>query len=78
MTFLLQKLNRSKCMSEDVSLVYKAPTEHSHVPNPNRLHVIRFKNEVKTRGASSDQATSTILFDALRTISLTITLALPI
>jgi len=55
----------------------KAPTDHSHVPDPDRLHIIRLKNELKTRDASSNEGASTILFDVLRTIPLTITPALP-
>jgi hypothetical protein len=55
----------------------QAPTDHSHVPDPDRLHIIRLKNELKTRGASSNEGASTILFDVLRTIPLTITPALP-
>ncbi|CAF1242925.1 unnamed protein product [Rotaria sp. Silwood1] len=42
-----------------------------------RLHLIRLKNEIKSRGASSDEGASTILFDVLRTIPLTITTDLP-
>ncbi|CAF2923327.1 unnamed protein product [Rotaria sp. Silwood2] len=49
----------------------KSPSDHSHVPDPNRFHSIRLKNELKIRRASSGDAASTILFDALRTIPLT-------
>ncbi|CAF1308875.1 unnamed protein product [Rotaria sp. Silwood1] len=55
----------------------RKPSEHSHVPDPDRLHLIRLKNEIKSRGASSDEGASTILFDVLRTIPLTITTDLP-
>lgn len=48
----------------------KEPSEHIHAPDPDRVHVIRLKNEIKGRSLSSDEATSTILFDALRTIPL--------
>ena len=52
----------------DVSI--KELSEHSHVLNPNRLHVIRLENEIKIRGLSSDEAVSTVLFDALRKMPL--------
>ncbi|CAF1140053.1 unnamed protein product [Rotaria sp. Silwood1] len=55
----------------------KEPSEHFHVPDPDRMHLIRLKNEIKSRGASSDEGASTILFDVLRTIPLTITTDLP-
>ncbi|CAF1195693.1 unnamed protein product [Adineta ricciae] len=55
----------------------KEPSEHTHAPDPDQVHVIRLKNELKTRGASSDEATSTILFEALRTIPLNVVADLP-
>jgi hypothetical protein len=55
----------------------KEPSEHSHTPDPDRLHVVRLKNELKNRAASSDEPSSAILFDALRTIPLNIAPALP-
>lgn len=56
----------------------KEPSEHTHAPDPGRVHVIRLKNELKARGASSDEATSTILFGALRTIPLNVVANLPL
>ena len=61
----------------NMNVLIKEPSEHSHTPDPNRLHIIRLKNEIKTRGASSDEGASTILFDALRTIPLSVTAGLP-
>ncbi|CAF4539087.1 unnamed protein product, partial [Rotaria sp. Silwood2] len=55
----------------------KEPSEHSHAPNPDRVHVIRLKHEIKARGSSSDEATSIILFDALRSIPLNAVPGLP-
>jgi len=60
-----------------MEVLIKEPSEHSHVPDPDRVHIIRLKNEIKTRGASSDEGPSTILFDVLRTIPLNITPGLP-
>jgi hypothetical protein len=36
-----------------MQVLIKEPSEHSHAPDPDRLHVIRLKNEIKLRGASS-------------------------
>jgi len=55
----------------------KSPSDHSHVPDPDRVHIIRLKNELKTRGASSNEGTSTILCDVLRTIPTTVAPDLP-
>ncbi|CAF1533621.1 unnamed protein product [Rotaria sordida] len=60
-----------------VEVLLKEVSEHSHAPDPDRLHVIRLKNEIKHRGASSDEGASTILFDVLRTTPLTATPGLP-
>jgi hypothetical protein len=60
-----------------MEILIKEPSEHSHAPDPDRLHVIRLKNEIKLRGASSDEGASTILFDVLRTTPLTATPGLP-
>ncbi len=38
-----------------MQVLIKEPSEHSHAPDPDRLHVIRLKNEIKLRGASSDE-----------------------
>ncbi|CAF2966568.1 unnamed protein product [Rotaria sp. Silwood2] len=55
----------------------KSPSDHSHVPDPDRFPIIRLKNEPKIRGASSDEEASTILFNVLRTIPLTSIPSLP-
>ncbi|CAF1193827.1 unnamed protein product [Rotaria sp. Silwood1] len=38
-----------------MEVLLKEPSEHSHVPDPDRLHLIRLKNEIKSRGVSSDE-----------------------
>jgi hypothetical protein len=53
------------------------PASHSHAPNPNRLHVIRVQNEIKERSQSSEEITSIILHNALRTVPLNIAAELP-
>ncbi|CAF1497769.1 unnamed protein product [Adineta ricciae] len=55
----------------------KKPSEHTHAPDPDRVHVMRVKDEIKGRSASSDETTSTILFVALRTIPLNVAAGLP-
>ena len=61
----------------DMNEFIKEPSEHSHVPDPNRLYVIRLKNEIKIRGAPSNEGASTILSDVLRTTPLAVTAGLP-
>jgi hypothetical protein len=58
-------------------VLIKDPSEHSHAPDPDRVHVIRLKNEIKVRGAASDNGASTILFDVLRSTPLTAAPGLP-
>ena len=55
----------------------KEPSEHSHAPDPDRVHIIRLKNEIKTNSSSSDEATSNLLFNALSTIPLNVASDLP-
>ncbi|CAF1340274.1 unnamed protein product [Rotaria sordida] len=55
----------------------KEPSEHSHVPDPNRLHIVRLKNKLKERSASSDEGGTTILFDVLRKVPLSVSANLP-
>ena len=43
-----------------MQVLIKEPSEHSHASEPDRLHVIRLKNEIKLRGTSSDEGASTI------------------
>ncbi|CAF1356503.1 unnamed protein product [Rotaria sordida] len=50
----------------------KEPSEYSHVPDPNRLHIVRLKNILKERGASSDEGDTTILFDVLHKVPLSV------
>ncbi|CAF1568068.1 unnamed protein product [Rotaria sordida] len=50
----------------------KEPSEHSHVPDPNRLHIVRLKNKLKERSASSDEGGTTILFDVLHKVPLSV------
>ena len=61
----------------DINEFIKEPSGHSHIPDLNRLHVIRLKNEIKIRGVSSDEGASTILSDILRTTPLAVTADLP-
>ncbi|CAF4396253.1 unnamed protein product [Rotaria sp. Silwood2] len=53
------------------------PSCHSYAPNPNRLHVIRIQNEIKERSVSCEEGTSIILYNALRTVPLSIAADLP-
>jgi hypothetical protein len=53
------------------------PVSHSHAPNPNRFHVIRLQNGIKERSESTEEATSIILHNALRTVPLNIAAELP-
>lgn len=53
------------------------PTEHNHAPNPERIAVVAFTNEIKARAATSDEATSKILHSALRDFPLGATSQLP-
>ena len=46
-----------------MQVLIKEPSEHSHAPDPDRLHVIRLKNEIKLRGASSDEGYTSIIDD---------------
>ena len=55
----------------------KESSDHSHIPDPNRLHIIRLKNEIKIRNASLDEGTTTMLSDVLRTTPLATTVGLP-
>ncbi len=60
-----------------MQVLIKEASEHSHVPDPDRIHIVRLKNDIKKRGASSDENPSTILFDVLRTIPLSTVARLP-
>lgn len=55
----------------------QTPSNHSHTPNPNRLLLIRIQNQLKERGASSEEPTSTILQNVLRTVPVNIVAELP-
>ncbi|CAF4071153.1 unnamed protein product [Adineta steineri] len=41
------------------------PTAHCHPSNPERIPAIELKNQIKTKVAASDEATSSILHSAL-------------
>ena len=60
----------------DMNEFIKEPSEYSHVSDPNRLHVIRLKNEIKICGASSNEGASTILSDVLRTTPIAVSAGL--
>ncbi len=60
-----------------MELLIKEPSRYFYISDPDRLDVIRLKNEIKTCGAVANEGVSTILFYVLRTISLTITAGLP-
>ncbi|CAF1091814.1 unnamed protein product [Rotaria sordida] len=60
-----------------MELFIKEPSEHSHVPDPNRLHIVRLKNKLKERSASSDEGGTTILVDVLRKVPLSVSANLP-
>jgi hypothetical protein len=53
------------------------PASHSHAPNPSRLHVIRVQNEIRQPSESSEEMTSIILHNVLRTVPLNIAAELP-
>ena len=53
------------------------PSDHSHAPNPNKLILIRIQNQLKERGASSEEPTSIILQNVLRTVPVNIVADLP-
>jgi hypothetical protein len=36
-------------MNIQIEMFVKEPSEHSHAPDPDRVHVIRLKNEIKSR-----------------------------
>lgn len=57
--------------------IIKEPSEHSHAPDPSRLHITRLKNDIKTRSASSDEQPFSILSDVLRSTPLAVTADLP-
>jgi hypothetical protein len=45
-----------------MEMFVKELSEHSHAFHPDRVHIIRLKNEIKSRSSSSDEATSTVIF----------------
>jgi hypothetical protein len=55
----------------------QTPSDHSHAPNPNRLLLIRIQNQLKERGATSEEPTSVILQNVLRTVPVNIVADLP-
>ncbi|XP_076816250.1 uncharacterized protein LOC143462093 [Clavelina lepadiformis] len=70
-----------KCKSrvsttEDDSLK-RAPSEHSHPPNPARVIVARAKASMRNRAVNSDERTSNIIQSETQDISLATAGALP-
>jgi hypothetical protein len=57
--------------------ILSEPSNHSHAPNTNRVPVIELQNHIKARAAASDEASSGILYSALRTFPLDSAGALP-
>ncbi|CAF3351468.1 unnamed protein product [Rotaria sp. Silwood2] len=57
-------------------ILIKEPSEHSHVSDPNGLHIMRLKNEIKMRGVSSNEGDNTIIFDVLRQLPLSVSASL--
>ena len=53
------------------------PTSHSHAPQPARIPAIQLKDEIKTRAATTDESTSSIVHSALRTYPLSAAGELP-
>ena len=53
------------------------PTSHSHAPQPDRIPAIQLKDEIKTRAATTDESTSSIVHSALRTYPLSAAGELP-
>ncbi len=60
-----------------MNLILSEPTAHCHAPNLSDLPVIKLQNEIKTRAATTDEASSSILYSALRTFPLNAAVALP-
>jgi hypothetical protein len=60
-----------------MNLILSEPTAHCHAPNLNELPVIKLQNEIKGRAAKSDEASSAILYSALRSFPLTAAVGLP-
>ena len=55
----------------------KESSEYSHTSDPNRLHIIRLRNEIKIPSASSDEGASMMLSDVLCTTPLAVIASLP-
>ena len=59
-------------MNIDMNEFINELSEHSHVSDSNRLHIIRLKNEIKIHSTSSNEEANTILSNVLRTTPLSI------
>lgn len=46
--------------------ILSEPTEHCHAPNLDQLPVVELKHKIKSRAADSEEATSNILYSAMR------------
>ncbi len=57
--------------------ILSEPTAHCHAPNLNELPFIKLQNEITVRAAKTDEASSNILYSALRSFPLNAADALP-
>ena len=53
-----------------VDAIVSAPTDHCHAPNPHRLPVVELKNKIKSRAGDSEEPSSTILHNMIRSFPL--------
>lgn len=53
------------------------PTSHNHAPIPEKIPVIELTNDIKSRAATSEEHTSSILHTALRSFPLSAATELP-
>ena len=55
---------KSRVSTAENDSIIRAPTEHSHPPNPARVAVAKSKARMRDRAVSSSEYTSNILFRA--------------
>ncbi|CAF3733466.1 unnamed protein product [Rotaria sp. Silwood1] len=60
-----------------MNLILSEPTAHCHASNLSDLRIIKLQNEIKACAATTDEASSSILYSALRSFSLSAAVALP-
>lgn len=53
------------------------PTSHCHAPTPEQIPVVKLNNEIKSRSATTNESSSSILHSALRTFPLSAAGQLP-